>query len=151
EIYKDARVHVVESKNYMQGYGALSVLTPGITDIEALVSSAERAAKSVAGGEITRAVRDAGIGGVEVKAGDYIAISDGSIVASAPTAEEAVLAMLANTDLDMFEIVTLFAGAETDEAGRASLTGRINELYPDLETAVYESGQEIYNYYVALE
>lgn len=151
KIYEGARVHVVESRSFMQGFGALSVLTPGITDIEALITSARNAAASVEGYQVTRAVRDAEINGAKVKNGEYIAIGDGGIAASAQTANEAVLAMLENADTDMCEIITLFAGADTSAEQRAELTARINELYPDLETVVYESGQEIYDYYVALE
>ena len=151
EIYKDARVHVVESRSFMQGYGALSVITPGITDIDALITSAQNAARSVEGYQITKAVRDADIGGVKVREGEYIAIGDAGIVASAHSANEAVLAALETADTDMCGIITLFAGADAGADKRAELTAKINELYPDLETEVYESGQEIYDYYIALE
>jgi len=151
KIYNGARVHVVESRSFMQGFGALSVITPGITDVEALITSARNAAAGVEGYQITKAVRDAEIGGVKVKEGEYIAIGDAGIVASAPTANEAVLEMLRNADTDMCEIITLFAGKDATAELRAELTGKINGLYPDLETVVYESGQEIYDYYIALE
>ena len=88
---------------------------------------------------------------MKVKEGEYIAIGDAGIVASAPTANEAVLEMLRNADTDMCEIITLFAGKDATAELRAELTGKINGLYPDLETVVYESGQEIYDYYIALE
>ena len=150
-LYKNARVHVVESKSFAQGFGALSVLTPGITDVSALAESARRAAEGVADGEITKAVRDAVIDGFDIKKGDYIAVCGGSITACEKTAEDAVMAMLAAGDTDFCEIFTLFAGkAVTDEA-RARLTERINEAYPGLETKVYVTGQEIYDYYTALE
>ena len=55
-LYTDARVHVIECKSIMQGFCGLSVLTPGITDVEELVSDAERAARDVADFEITRAI-----------------------------------------------------------------------------------------------
>ena len=151
DIYEDAEVHIIPTKSLMQGYGALSVITPGITDIDALVESATRAAGSVIGSEITRAVRDVTINGVEVREGDYIAITDGAINAVSDSPDAAVMAMLGEIDMDDYEIITLFVGKDVSEDDRAELTERIEETYPDCEVVVYEGGQEVYHYMVAIE
>jgi dihydroxyacetone kinase-like predicted kinase len=151
EIYTGAAVHVIKSKNMMQGYGALSVITPGIKDIDVLVEGAQRAADGVEGGEITRAVRDAVIDGVSVKCGDYMAIGGKRILAVAESAEAAVLAMLDGVDMDLMEIITLFVGKNVTDDRRAELTERLEELYPDCEVLVHIGGQDVYDYYVAIE
>ena len=151
EIYEDANVYIVETKNLMQGYCALSVITPGITDMEALTASAQRAANSVIDAEITKAVRDATIDGIEIKSGDYIAISEGNIVATALTAEEAVLEMLEKADTDLSEIITLFVGKDVSAERRVALTEQLEEIYEDQEIVVYEGGQDIYDYFLAIE
>ena len=151
ELYTDAKVYIVPTKNLMQGYGALSVITPGITDVEMLVKNAERAACGVVGSEVTRAVRDVTIGGKEIFAGDYIAITDGEISAVEKSAEDAVLAMLETLDMDEYEIITLFVGGDVSEDARADLTERIEDAYPDCEVTVYEGGQEVYDYMIAIE
>ncbi|MBQ7294244.1 MAG: hypothetical protein IJW79_10960, partial [Clostridia bacterium] len=151
EVYEDADIRVVETKNLMQGYGALSVITPGITDVDLLVSSAERAAKDVVDGEITKAVRDARVDGLDIKSGDYIVISGGKIIASAPNGGEAVLKMLAAVNTDMCEIISLFAGKDVSSDERAELAEKISELYPDCELSLYDGGQEIYDYLIAVE
>ena len=150
-LYKDADVYVVETKNLMQGYGALSVINPGITDVDLIVSSARRAANDVVDGEITKAVRDAHVDGLEIKCGDYMVISEGKIIASAKQSGEAVLKMLETADTDMYEIISLFVGKDVSANERAELTKKISDLYPDLELSVYEGGQEIYDYLIALE
>lgn len=150
-IYEDAAVHIVETKNLMQGYSALSVITPGITDMDVLVSSAGNAARSVADGEVTKAVRDATIDGIAIRQGDYIAIGNGEIVAAAPTAEAAVLELLKTADTDFSEIITLFVGKDVTDDSRVLLTEQIRETYPDQELVVYEGGQEIYDYFIAVE
>ena len=151
EVYEDADIRVVETKNLMQGYGALSVITPGITDVDLLVSSAERAAKDVVDGEITKAVRDARVDGLDIKSGDYIVISGGKIIASAPNGGEAVLKMLEAVNTDMCEIISLFAGKDVSSDERAELAEKISELYPDCELSLYDGGQEIYDYLIAVE
>ena len=151
ELYKDAEVHIIPTKNLMQGYGALSVITPGITDIKTLTDSATRAAESVVGSEITRAVRNVTINGVEIKEGDYIAITDGRINAVSDTAEDAVLEMLSNLDMDDYELITLFVGKDVSEDKRVELSEKIEEEYPDCELTVYVGGQEVYDYMLAIE
>ncbi len=151
ELYTDAKVHIVHTATLMQGYGALSVITPGITDIDVLVSSAESAAKGVLGSEITRAVRNVTINGVDVREGDYISITDGRITSVEKSAEEALVAFLDGADTDDYEILTLFVGKEVSDDRRADITEKIEELYPDLELTVYKGGQDVYDYLVALE
>lgn len=151
KLCTDATVHVLETASLMQGYAALSVITPGITDIGALIASAERAAKSVTDGEVTRAVRDATVNGRVIRCGDYMAFCGGELVSVAQTAEEAVLSLLAGADTDLSEIVTLIAGRGVDAEARAALTEQIADLYPDLELTVYEGGQDVYDYLIAIE
>ena len=101
--------------------------------------------------EITRAVRDASIGGAQVKQGDYIAISNCEIVAVAKTPEEAVLNMLKAADTDLCELITLFVGRNVSAERRAELTETLTDIYCDYEITVYEGGQDIYDYFVAIE
>ena len=151
KIYTDAKVHVLNTKNIASGYGALSVITPGIKDIDALVSSADRAAGGVIDGEITVAVRDAVIDGKTIHEGDYLALSGGEVVSVSATAEDAVLDMLSNIDIELCEIITLFVGEHVSEECRASLTERLKEAYEDFEIVVYNGGQEVYDYLIAIE
>lgn len=150
EIYKEAKVHIIPTKSLMQGYGALSVITPGV-DVETLVESATRAAQSVVGSEITRAVRNVTINGKEIKEGDYIAITNGEINVVADDVRSAVLGVFENVDMDDYEIITLFVGKNVSEDDRAELTEEIEELYPDCEVIVYEGGQDVYDYLIAIE
>ena len=151
KLYTDATVHVLETASLMQGYAALSVITPGITDIGALISGAERAAKGVTDGEVTRAVRDAVVKGRAIRCGDYMAFCGGDLVAVEKTAEEAVLSLLREADTDLSEIATLVAGHGVEAEARAALTEKIADLYPDLEVTVYEGGQDVYDYLIAVE
>ena len=150
EIYTDAKVHIIPTKSLMQGYSALSVITPGV-DVETLVECATRAAQSMVGSEITRAVRNVTINGKDIKEGDYIAITNGEINVVAEDTRSAVLGVLESIDMDDYEIITLFAGKNVTEDERADLTEEIEDLYPDCEVIVYEGGQDIYDYYIAIE
>ena len=151
EMYDKAKVYIIPTKNLMQGYGALSVITPGITDMDTLAENIERAASSVIGSEITKAVRDVTINGTKISTGDYIAITDGEINAVSENAEDAVMEVLSKIDPDEYEIVTLFAGKNVSEEDRAALTERIEDEYPDFVLEVYTGGQDVYDYLLAIE
>ncbi len=151
KLLPEKNVRVIETKNDVQGYSALSVMTPGITDMAALEASAERAADSVVDGDVTAAVRDAVIGGVRVRRGEFLARRRGILVTAAETAEEAVLRFLESSGTDSCELLTLFAGKSVTPERRVGLTDRIRTLYPELELTVREGGQDVYDYYIALE
>ena len=57
-VYEGSKIHVVPTKNLMQGYSALSVINPGMGDAETILAGAMTAISSVVDGEITKAVRD---------------------------------------------------------------------------------------------
>ena len=151
KAYEGANIHVIPTKNFMQGYSALSVVNPSLEDIDLIVSGATSAAASVIDGEITRAVRDVKIEGREIHEGDFMVISGGKIVATAENAEDAVMEMLKESDVDFCEILTLFVGKDVSADRRVSITEMIEEKYPDLELTVYEGGQEVYDYLLAVE
>ena len=151
ELYDAASVRIVDTANIAQGYAALSVITPGITDVDALVRSAENAAHSVVDGEITRAIRDAVIGDVEVRAGEYMGLSAGKLVCVSDTAESALTELLECVGADMYEIITMFVGRCVDDGCRADVTQRIESEWPDCELEVFCGDQDVYDYIVAIE
>lgn len=151
ELYTEASVKVIKTNNLMQGFSALSVINPGVSDVDVLVRNAESAAGAVIDGEITKAIRSVTVEGRCISEGEYIAISGGSIVANEKTAESALLSMLEEADVDLCEVITLFVGRDVNAERRAELTERIAENYPDLELTVYEGGQEVYDYLIAIE
>lgn len=151
EMWNGAPVHIVPTKTLMQGYAALSMISP-CDAIDVVIKNATDAAANVVDAEITYAVRDAVIGGVSVKRGEYMAISASSIVATAETPEDALLGMLGGVqDMDDYEIISVFVGADVSEDVRADLTEKLEELYPDHEVVFYNGGQEVYNYLIAIE
>ena len=151
DMYEGARVHIVPTKTLMEGYAALSVITPGVTDVKKLVESATRAVKSILGGEITRAVRDVTIGGKHITEGNYIAIVNGEIVATDESREKTLLDMLRGVDMDDYEIISLFAGKDVSDEDRVTITDTLSDEYPDHEVVVYLGEQELYDFYIVLE
>ena len=59
--------------------------------------------------------------------------------------------MLEANDIDLCEIITLFVGSRVSIEKRVELTERLKEIYDEYEIVVYEGGQEVYDYLVAVE
>ncbi len=152
EMYGQSEIYIVPTESLMQGYSALSVMAPDPDNIESAIRSATSAAKGIIDAEITYAVRDASVNGCEVKKGEFMAISNHEIKATAINAEDALLGLLDSIDdLDDYEIINVFVGKSVSDDARAEVTEAIEEKYPDHELIVYEGGQEVYSYLVAIE
>ena len=150
-MWDEDRVHIIPTKTLMQGYAALSMISHD-GDVEGAIESANEAIENVIDVEITYAVRDAIVGGTNIKKGEYMAISNSSIKATASTPEEALLTMLEGLDeLDEREVISVFVGCDVTEAKRAELTETLTERYPDHEIMFYNGGQAVYSYLIAIE
>ena len=151
-LCEEVDVHVVPTKSFPQGFAALSVFNGVIGDVEEQVADMTDAKDAVASGEITWAIRDTVIGGVQVKKGESIGILDGELVCSQQDEIEAMCKMLgAIEDIEDREILTLFVGNGVTEQERVAMTEAIEENFEDLSVDVYVGGQEVYRYLVAVE
>lgn len=148
-MINDTDIRVIETKSFMQGYSALSVLTPGLTDIDSLQKSAALAAENVVDGDVAMAVKDAEINGFSIKKGEYIARAGGVIAAVEKTAENSLKKLLESSVTPLTELITVFAGKDISDI--ENLKSEISDLYPDCEVTVIEGGQDIYDYLIALE
>jgi dihydroxyacetone kinase-like predicted kinase len=152
ELWKKGNVTVIPTKNFPQGYAALSVFNSSLEDIDAQVADILAAKDGVRSGELTMAIRDTTVGGIDIKCGEYIGILDGKIVTSLTDPIEAFCDMIGKIDdIDERELITLFVGADVSEEDRVNMTEAIEERFEDLELQVYVGGQEIYDYLVSVE
>ena len=151
EIYEKSKIYIVPTKTLMEGYSALSIITPGVENVEDMVQSAARVARDMIGSEITRAVRDVTINGKEIKTGDYISITEGEISSVERTPDDALMSMLASIDMDEYEIITVFVGADVDDEARVAMTEKLEAEYPAHEVVVHIGNQQLYDSFVAIE
>ena len=141
---------VVESKTAPQGLAAVMVYNPQAAAEENFANMQE-VLSTVSTLEVTHAVRDTNIEGVEIKKDEFMGIRDGKIVVS-NLSLNAVLEELLEKSLDEdSEIVTLYLGEESTEEYTDFLEQLIEEKYPDVEVELIESGQPVYPYIIGVE
>ncbi len=94
--------------------------------------------------EVTLAVRDSELDGVEVRKGQAMGIVDGKLVAAADDLETAfrgVLQAFAGVDAEFITVLTALNGSNLD---RARLEALAAETAPDAEIRFHEGGQPLY-------
>ena len=146
----EENVFVVESKTAPQGLAAVMVYNPQAAAEENFANMQE-VLSTVSTLEVTHAVRDTNIEGVEIKKDEFMGIRNGKIVVS-NLSLNTVLEKLLEKSLDEdSEIVTLYLGEESTEEYTDFLEQLIEEKYPDVEVELIESGQPVYPYIIGVE
>jgi len=143
-------VQVVASKSMPQGISALLVLNQQ-ADLETNVQQMEAALETVQTGEVTTAVRDVRLGGVEVAEGDFIGLKDDELVVQGETAEAVVYALLGQMVAEDAEIITLYRGQPITMERAADLEAELREHYPDQEVELVDGGQPHYHFLFSVE
>ena len=145
ELYEGSKVIVIESKTIGQGYASLSMLDVSM-DLEETVAQLNEAMQEVVTAEITYAVRDTNMNGVEVKKDDYIGIVGKKIITADKTSKEAVINTLDKLGFGDYCACILVSGKAASEESVALLEGEIAEKYPSQEVYVVNGGQDVYEY-----
>lgn len=143
-------VIVIPTKTVPQGMAALLAFNPalGADENEAAMLGAIGEVKS---GQITYAVRDTNIDGIDIKKGDFMGILNGKIVETASDQLAAAKKLLAGMIDEDSEIVTVIKGEDAPEEEAEELAAFISETYEDVEVEVHDGKQPLYSYILAVE
>ena len=146
----EENVFVIESKTAPQGLAAVMVFNPQASADENFANMQE-VLSTVSTLEVTHAVRDTNIEGVEIKKDEFMGIKDGKIVVSNLSLNTVLEELLEKSIDEDKEIVTLYLGEESTEEYTDFLEQLIEEKYPDVEVELIESGQPVYPYIIGVE
>lgn len=146
----EENVYVVESKTAPQGLAAVMVFNPNVGPEENFANMQE-VLGTVSTLEVTHAVRDTHIEGVEIKKDEFMGIRDGKIVVSNLSLNTVLEELLEKSIDEDKEIVTIYLGEESTDEYTDFLEKLIEDKYPDVEVELVESGQPVYPYIIGLE
>ena len=143
-------VAVVPSKTVSQGMTAMLAFN-GEQSLEENKTAMTEMLDSVVSGQITNAIRDTAIDGVEIHEGDYLGMVDGKIILSEADKYQATLDTLNKMISEDIEIITIIVGEEGTQAEAEKLSEAIEASYPDLEVEIHEGKQPVYPYLLSAE
>ena len=146
----DPSLHVVPSQSIPGGVAALLAYNPALP-LEANLAAMEESLAEVTPVEVAQAVRDSAIGGVDVRAGDYIGLVDDALVVAAGSAEEALRGALEQAGVGPGSIVTVYRGLDADEGLAGDFARSLEEQAPDVQVDLIYGGQPHYDYLASVE
>ncbi|MFC4798175.1 DAK2 domain-containing protein [Neobacillus sp. GCM10023253] len=146
----DEEIYVIPSKTVPQGLSALLVFNPS-ADAEANTTAMTEALSHVKTGQITFAVRDTQIDGLDIETGDFMGIAEGKIVVKNKDKEKAAEDLLSNMLDEDSEILTIIYGEDVTEEELSQLTEFVEEKFSDVEIEVHNGKQPLYSYIFSIE
>ncbi|WP_163653899.1 DAK2 domain-containing protein [Listeria sp. PSOL-1] len=111
----------------------------------------EQALKQIVSGQVTTAVRDTSVEGLEVKKEDYIGIIEGKIQISLSDLNATMLATLEKMIDEDSEIVMLLYGESVTKDEAEDLVSQLEVKFPDIEFEVHAGNQPVYPYIFSVE
>lgn len=149
-LVKEKELIVIPSKTIPQGITAMIHFVSEKSAQENTAAMMEEM-QHVKTGQITYAVRDTTIDGVEIHKDDIMAVGDNGILAAGTelnqTAFEAAKAMIDEES----ELVSIYYGADITEEEAQNLADQIVKQNPLVEVEVNEGGQPVYYYIMSVE
>ena len=143
-------VVVVQSKTIPQGIAAVSQFSPDLSVNENLANMKEVIAH-ISTGEVTYAVKDTKMNGVEIKKDDFMAIANKKVVCCESKPEKALSKMLKRMIREDSFLATIFVGEGVSEKIMNNLKKDLPEQYPNVEFDIRRGDQPVYNYIVGIE
>ncbi|MCX7579484.1 DAK2 domain-containing protein [Leuconostoc falkenbergense] len=146
----DVPVQVVKTRTVQQGLTAMMGYNPEAEASENASAMSDMIA-DVKSAQITQAVRDTTLNGVEIHNGDWMGIIDGDIQIVADTSEAAAEQSVEKMLDDDSEIVTIIFGADTKEKAANKLAKSVSAIDEDLEIEIHDGGQPLYPFLISVE
>jgi DAK2 domain fusion protein YloV len=144
------RVRVVPTKTVPQGVSAMLAYNYS-ADLDANARTMERSIQDVCTAEVTTAVRDVRLDGLDVEEGQVIGLVDGELRIAGEALDTVAEQILEHMDAEEIEIFTFYYGETVAEENARALAERLEVRYPDVEIEVVEGGQPHYHYIISAE
>jgi len=144
------QVEVIPTVTVPQGLAAMLRLIPG-QELDQVADDMKSALNDIESGEITTAVRDVEIDGIDVKEGEIISLHNGKLIGSNKTLKEGCLTFLETAKASDFELITMFNGKNVSQEDAESMAEFIQEKYPDQIVELQSGGQPHYQFIMSIE
>ena len=144
------KIVVIQSKTIPQGIAALLNMDDSLEEDE-LTAEMESALTGVRTALVTYAARDSVFDGLEIKANEYLALLEGSLVCSNSDFDVILKGIADSVDEYSPELVTVYYGENVTEDVATEMGRKLGNLLPDTEINVINGGQPVYYYMISVE
>ena len=144
------KVVVVETKSVPQGIAAMMAVDLD-TDAVEITEAMEQAAGRVTTAQITYAARNSNMDGLEIQAGDYLALVGSQLFATDREIDGLLAALAEDAAQRGAEFITLFSGQNVSEEEAQRAQEIFAQRCPEAEVSVIPGGQPVYYYLISME
>lgn len=149
-IVKDKKVHVINTKNVLQGINSMIYFTDD-KDIQKIKDKFNESIANVKTLQITYSIRDTMIEDIKIKENDYITLGDKGLLYTNKDVLKSIVGAYEKIKDDKDSIVTIYYGSDVTEADAMKVKEELESRYKNLEVTIYQGGQPVYYYYISVE
>lgn len=146
----EINVIVIPSKTVPQGLAACMMYNTEAS-LDENVNEMTSALEGVQTGQVTFAIKDTTIDGLEIKANNYMALCNKKIVACVPDKIDALKKALEGLVDEDSEVITLICGEDVTEEEKEAAQAYIEENFEDCELEMNDGGQPVYSFIIGVE
>ncbi len=145
----EVNVIVIPTKTIPQGLSACIMFNPDAS-LDENIDEMKEAMSNVKTGQVTFAIKDTNIDGVEIKANDYMALVEKDIVACVDNKLDALKVCLDKLIDEDSELVTLIVGEDVNDEEVEEIESYIEDNF-ETELELIEGKQPVYSFIIGVE
>ena len=151
ELYKESDVTVIKAKTLGDGYAVLSSLEYECDNSEEIAANMQQSIALSRSCMVSKAVRDAVSGGVNVKCGQYIGFEGKNIVASSDDSVTAAIESIKSLDGAQKDFIVTFFGKDVNQEQKDDYKKAVSQNFPNAEAYEIDGGQDVYDFIAVLQ
>ncbi|NLB18068.1 MAG: DAK2 domain-containing protein, partial [Syntrophomonadaceae bacterium] len=117
---------------------------------EQIFETMNREIKRIKTGEVTMAVKDSSINGLQIREGEFIGLVDDEILVKGDNTSEIVILLL-NQLADEGDLISIYYGEEVKEEEANLLKKEVEAQFPNYDVELTRGGQPFYPYLISVE
>ena len=150
DLTEDKKVFVIPTTTVPQGITAMVNMVE-TDDPEAKAAQMNEDIKTVKTAQITYAVRDTSIDGIDIKKDDYMGITDSGIVASESDMKKVIFDTLESIVSDETGLISIYYGEDVAHEDAEALSAEIEAKFDGIDVELEQGDQPVYYYIFSAE
>lgn len=151
ELYKDSKVYVVNTHNIQEGFAALNMYMGTEATGQEVYEALKAGAESVTPYIVFKSGKDAKVGSVTAPKGSYVGSKGKKLITFAPRRTAATLRLFEKIEgIKEKEVCFIIYGQTVLEDAAEELISALNEMYPNLEVALINGKQDVYDLLIGI-
>ncbi len=151
ELYKDSKVYVVNTHNIQEGFAALNMYMGTEANGQEVYEALKAGAESVTPYIVFKSGKDAKVGSVTAPKGSYVGSKGKKLITFAPRRTAATLRLFEKIEgIKDKEVCFIIYGQTVLEDAAEELISALNEMYPNLEVALINGKQDVYDLLIGI-